>query len=181
MNIEIVSGSTREKSITLRVARFLLRHLAEKYPQHNIGLIDMRKHDFPSVDKVYSTPEQAPEALQSVAKKMFDAHAFILVTPEYNGTYSPALANLFDHFPKQSHKVFGFATASNGLMGGLRSALALQHFSLALFGIPSSQMLIVGDVENKFDVEGNLLSGKFQSNIDNFVAEFMWLCEKIYG
>lgn len=181
MNIEIVSGSTREDSITLRVALFLLRHLAEKFPQHNIGLIDLRKHDFPSIDKVYPTAIHAPETLQSIAGRMLDAHAFIMVTPEYNGTFSPALANLFDHFPKQSHKTFGIVTASEGQLGGIRAALALQHFALALYGIPSPQMLLVGNLTTTFDTGGNLLSAKFQNSIDNFVAEFMWLSEKIHG
>lgn len=181
MNIEIVSGSTREDSLTLRVALFLLRHLAEKFPQHNIGLIDLRKHDFPSVNKVYPTAGHAPEILQSIAGRMLDAHAFIMVTPEYNGTFSPALANLFDHFPKQSHKTFGIVTASEGQLGGIRAALAMQHFSLALYGIPSPQMLLVSNLTTTFDPQGNLLAAKFQNNIDNFVAEFIWLSEKIHG
>ncbi len=43
---------------------------------------------------------------------MFAANAFIIVTPEYNGSYTPAMKNLFDHFPKQIHKPFGIVTAS---------------------------------------------------------------------
>ncbi|MDE1192726.1 MAG: NAD(P)H-dependent oxidoreductase [Arachidicoccus sp.] len=181
MNIEIVSGSQRENSVSIRVAIFLQRYLAEKYPQHNIGLIDLRQHILPHIDKVHSAPDQAPEELQPLAHRVFDAHAFILVTPEYNGTFSPALANFFDLFPKQVRKVFGLSTVSPGAMGGIRAALALQHFSIALFGIPLSQMLVVGNVENRFDPHGNLLEEKFQNSIDNFVTEFMWLTEKIHG
>ncbi|ANI90038.1 NADPH-dependent FMN reductase [Arachidicoccus ginsenosidimutans] len=181
MNIEIVSGSPREHSVTLRAALFFQRHLAEKYPQHNVGLVDLRKYHLPFVNAVYSSPDKAPEELQPLAHRMFAANAFIVVTPEYNGSFSPALANLFDHFPKQLHKAFGLITASVGPLGGMRAALQLQHFALALQGIPSPQMLVVGQVEQKFDGEGNLLAEAFQGNIDTFTSEFIWLAEKLHS
>ena len=68
---------------------------------------------------------------------MFEADAFILVSPEYNGSYSPAMKNLVDHFPKQHHKPFGIATASPGPLGGIRASQQMQLLVNALFGIAS--------------------------------------------
>jgi NAD(P)H-dependent FMN reductase len=181
MNIEIVSGSARQESITLRAAKYLQAHLSEVASQHNFGLIDLKEHPLPFIDKVYFTPAHAPENIRPQAERMFAADAFILVTPEYNGTVAPSLVNWFGHFPKQLHKAFGLVTASNGALGGIRAAMDLQHFSLALFGVPSAQMLVIGEVDKKFDASGNLIAEVFQSNIDNFVAEFLWLAEKIHG
>jgi NAD(P)H-dependent FMN reductase len=110
---------------------------------------------------------------------MFEADAFILVTPEYNGSYTPALKNLFDHFPKQSHKAFGVVTASPGILGGVRASQQVQLLINALFGIGSPHMLITPQVEKKFDASGNLIDPAFQKNIDVFVSEFLWLAENI--
>lgn len=179
MNIEIISGSSRNDSITLRAAKYLLRHLQEEAPVHHIGLIDLREHPLDFIDSVYSTHEQAPASIQAEAKRMFDADAFIMITPEYNGAIAPSLTNWFGHFPKQLHKAFGLVSASNGPMGGLRAAMQLQQFALALFGVPSAQMLVIGEVDKKFNPDGQLVTQSFQGNINNFVFEFMWLAERL--
>ena len=114
-----------------------------------------------------------------MGERMFAAEAFIIVTPEYNGSYSPAIQNMFDHFPKQHHKVFGLVTASPGALGGMRAAMQLQQFIMALFGIPSPYMLITPHVEKKFDAEGKLIDPAFQKTIDTFVTEYLWLAEHL--
>jgi NAD(P)H-dependent FMN reductase len=129
--------------------------------------------------EVYTHTEKAPEDLQPLAKRMFDANGFILVTPEYNGTYTSALKNLFDHFPKQSRKAFGIVTASPGIMGGMRASQQLQLFINALFGIGSPHMLITPMVDKKFDAAGNLLDESFKKSIDVFVKEYLWLAESL--
>lgn len=179
MKIEIVSGSSRKESITLRAAKHLQRHFSKTAPGHEVGLIDLRLYPIDFVDTVYSTAEQAPQSIRAVAARMFQADAFILVTPEYNGAMAPSLTNWFDHFPKQFHKAFGLVSASNGALGGLRSAMQMQHFALAVYGIPSPQMLVIGQVDKKFDSDGHLLAESFQNNIDTFTTEFLWLAEKL--
>ena len=178
MKIEIISGSPRHESITVRVAKFLQKYLNET-SIHKINLLDIRDFPLPHIQKVWTSIEVVPDEWKNLGKRMFSADAFILVTPEYNGSYSPAMKNLFDHFPKQSHKPFGIATASPGIMGGMRASQQMQLLVAALFGIPSPQMLITPLVDKKFDAEGNLLDEAFQKQIEFFVKEFLWLSEKI--
>lgn len=142
-------------------------------------MIDLREHDLPPVQEVFQSPQAAPQPYQALATRMFEAQALILVTPEYNGSYTPDLKNLLDHFPKQSHKVFGLVTASPGALGGMRAAMQLQQLVFALFGIGSPHMLITPLVDKKFDAEGNLTDAAFQKNVDAFVNEFLWLAEKL--
>ena len=101
MNIEIISGSPRAASVTNRLAIFLEKELKEK-SNHNIGLIDVREWNLGLLNNVFSSVEKTPEQFKPLAERMFAADAFVIVTPEYNGSYSPALQNLLDHFPKQS-------------------------------------------------------------------------------
>jgi NAD(P)H-dependent FMN reductase len=178
MKIEILSGSPRRNSSTVRVALHLQRLLQEN-TDHEIGLIDVREFALPPLQEVFLAPHLAPEAFQPLAKRVFEAQAFILVTPEYNGSFTPDLKNLLDHFPKQQHKVFGLVTASPGALGGIRAALQLQQLVYALFGIGSPHMLITPMVEKKFDAAGNLIDTTFQKSVDVFVKEFLWLSERV--
>ncbi|RYY85646.1 MAG: NADPH-dependent oxidoreductase [Chitinophagaceae bacterium] len=178
MKIEIISGSPRQNSITQRVALHL-KTAFDAQGVHEVGIINLKDTVFPILDAVFTTPESAPEALRPVARRMFAAEAFIIVTPEYNGSYSPAMQNLFDHFPKQHHKPFGLVTASPGALGGIRAAMQLQQFVMALFGIPSPYMLVTPQVDKKFDTEGNLLDPAFAKSVDLFLKEFLWLAEKV--
>lgn len=176
MNIEIISGSPRTKSISYRIALFLQKFLAEK-TKHNIGLTDVRDWDLGLLQEVWKSVDTTPGQFKPLAERMFAADAFILVTPEYNGSYSPALQNLMDHFPKQARKAFGIVTSSTGAMGGMRASQQMLLFVPALFGIASPYMLIVPNADKKFDAEGNLVEESFTNNINTFVSEFVRLAE----
>lgn len=179
MNIEIISGSPRENSITHRVAIFLKNFLNE-HTNHHVNILDVKEWDLPMLQNVFVSVDATPEEYKPLSKRMFDAKAFILVTPEYNGSYTPAMKNLLDHYPKQSHKAFGIVTASPGMMGGIRATQQMQLLINALFGIASPHMLVVGGVDKKFDAEGNLLDEGFQKTIDVFTKEFLWLAESLH-
>ena len=178
MRIEILSGSSRQSSITYRLALHL-KNVLEETTDHEIDIIDTRNHELPLLQGVFTSVEAAPAEHRALAERMFSADAFVLVTPEYNGSYSAALKNLLDHFPKQHHKVFGIVTGSPGALGGIRAAMQLQELIYALFGIGSPYMLVTPLVDKKFDEEGRLLDASFQKGIDLFVKEFLWLAEKI--
>jgi NAD(P)H-dependent FMN reductase len=178
MNIEILSGSPRTNSVTKRVALNLKKWL-EQHSDHEIGLINLQDWKLPPVQSVFQSVEKTPEEFKPLSERMFNADAFILVSPEYNGSYSPAMKNLIDHFPKQHHKPFGIVTASPGAMGGIRASQQMQLLINALFGIASPYMLVVPQVDKKFASDGTLLDESFQNNIHNFVTEFLWLAENL--
>lgn len=178
MRIAIISGSPRTASVTRRVALYLQGWL-KKNTSHEIDLLEMKDWDVPPVQSVWVTPDKAPVALQPLAEKIFNADGYILVTPEYNGSYSPAMKNLLDHFPKRHHQPFGIVTASPGAMGGMRASQQLLLLVPALFGIASPYMLITPAVDKKFSPDGDLIDESFQNAVHNFITEFLWLAEKI--
>lgn len=179
MNIEIISGSPRKDSVTNRLTLFLEKHLAAN-TRHNIGVIDVREWNLPLLQDVFTSVDKTPDPFKPLAERMFAADAFILVTPEYNASYSPALQNLLDHFPKQSHKAFGVVTASTGALGGMRSSQQLLLLIAALFGVASPNMLITPFVDKKFDESGRLTDEAFRKNVDVFMKEFLWLAESLH-
>ena len=139
----------------------------------------MKDWELPAVQSVFVSVDRTPEEFKPLTERIFNADAFILVTPEYNGSYSPAMKNLLDHFPKQHHKPFGIVTASPGVLGGIRASQQLLQLVPALFGIASPYLLIVPAIDKKFDEQGNLIDPGFEKNVHNFISEFLWLAENI--
>ena len=178
MNIEIIAGSPRQQSVTYRVALFLKKYL-EQHSNHTVNIIDVREWNLPLLDNVFTSVEATPDTYKPLAERMFAADAFVLVSPEYNGSYTPAMKNLLDHFPKQSRKTFGIVTASPGGMGGMRATQGMQLLVAALFGVLSPYMLVVPGVDKKFDAEGNLLDEAFSKAVDVFAKELLWLAESV--
>jgi len=180
MKVTIISGSPRHQSVTVRVAQYLFDTLSFKYPQHSFELITMNHINLPFVENVWSSINDVPEQHQATAQKIVDADAFILVSPEYNGAYSAAMKNLLDHFPKQSKKVFGIATASPGALGGIRAAQQMQNLICGLFGIPCPNMLTIGGVDKKFSPEAKLIDENYEKVVNGFIQDFVWHAEAIY-
>ena len=178
MRIEIISGSPRTATVTKRVALHLLNKL-KQLDDVSVGLIDIQDHQWGAVNSVCQGSRTAPSDRSEVVKRVFEADAFVLVTPEYNGSYSPALKNFLDHFPKQTEKVFGIVTASPGAFGGIRAALQVQTLIYGLMGIGSPQMLIVPEIESKFGEDGSLLNEKFGESVELFTEKFLWLSRAV--
>ena len=180
MNITIVSSSPRAKSLSNRVALHL-EHRLKSECHHQITLLDVRDWAdvFEEGQPVYQSVEKCPDKFRPLAEIIYGTDAFVIVSPEYNGGVPYSLKRLFDHFTKQKQKPFAIATSSEGALGGMRAALSIQHYVVALFGILSPYMLITPHADKKFDEEGKLLDDKFKPAVDTFLKEFIWLVDKL--
>lgn len=179
-NILIISGSPRDKTVSLRLAKHLFSALKIK-EDIEVDLLDVREFDLPSVQVVWNNAEDVPSKFLPLFKKMKNADGYILVSPEYNGSYSSDLKNLLDHFSKNIYKQksFGIVTGSIGGMGGMRAAQKLLHLVPALFGIASPYMMITPQMDKKFDEEGILKDESFSKNIETFISEYLWLLGRL--
>jgi NAD(P)H-dependent FMN reductase len=143
-------------------------------------VIDMADwNNLPPMTRVFTSIDNTPAEFKELSRRIFEADGFILVTPEYNGSYSPSMKNMLDHFPKQHHKAFGIVTASPGALGGVRASQQLLVLVPALFGIASPYLLVVPQVDKKFGTNGELLDESFSHAIHNFVSEFLWLLKQL--
>lgn len=178
--IVIISGSPRQSSVSVHIANFLAKEI-EKDPTLEIDRIDLRQDFLPPIQKVWSSKDQASEAGKVLYSKLEPADGIILVSPEYNGSYSSSMKNLLDHFPRQlyANKVFAIATGSTGAMGGMRAAQQLISLVLALFGILSPRLLITPHMDKVFNAESELVEESFSRNTAIFLKEFLWLVRKL--
>jgi NAD(P)H-dependent FMN reductase len=145
-------------------------------------LADLLQYKIPLFEETLLRHPDPSDALRDLGAILTRADAMLFVTPEYNGSYSPALKNAVDHYNKTefARKAVGIVTVTTGSMGGVRAGLALQHLILALFAYPTPQMLLVPAVQTKFDEAGNLLDPAFEKNIAGFMKEFLWLAEAVH-
>jgi NAD(P)H-dependent FMN reductase len=180
MKVLIISSSTRKGRTSHRVAL----HLNNRFnntPGVESRILDLMEHKLPMFEEVYVRDLNPTDTAKEVAGMLNWADSMIFLTPEYNGTYAPALKNLVDYYNKTEFvkKAIGIVTVSTGALAGMRSAMQIQNLIPALFGVLVPYMLPVGNVIDKFEEDGTLKLPLFENSIHNFVTEFLWLADAI--
>jgi NAD(P)H-dependent FMN reductase len=180
MQYTILSGSSRTESLTERAATAAGAWL-QQLPGVSSQIIRLNQYPVPFVDQVWNSPTDMPESMHALWEQMENTDAFILVTPEYNGSYSALLKNYMDHFPKRIYqrKPMGIVTASPGALGGIRAAQQMQQMICAFFAIPSPHMLTIPFLEKKIAADGSLIDATFEKNINHFMQELHWLSSRL--
>lgn len=146
-----------------RVARACLSAFRGRYPEHTIELVDPLALELGSIFKPhFAFPHsKAPEALQTLAEDIEAADGYIMVSPEYNHSMSPALAHLLNHFGSSlfSYKPSVIVTYSAGQWGGARAAVAMRTFLSELGCLPVSAMIHVPKAQEVYGEAGAVLDG----------------------
>ncbi len=94
----------------------------------------------------FSYPKgRVPEALEALAGEIRSADGYVMISPEYNHSLSPALADLLNHFGSSlfSYRPSAIVTYSAGQWGGARAAVAMRPFLSELGCLPVSAMIQV--------------------------------------
>jgi NAD(P)H-dependent FMN reductase len=176
MNITIISGSIRNNRNSHRVSLYLEKRFNSEAGIH-ASIIDLNALNIPLlVDNWDKIPEYDAHA-EAVVKQLEQSDAFIWLSPEYNGSYTPALKNFVDHFPLKvfKNKPVGAVSVSTGSIGGIRGGMQLQQLALAVMAYAVPQMLLVPSVTYKFSEEGELLDESFQRFVNLFVNDVLWV------
>ncbi|MDJ1473313.1 NAD(P)H-dependent oxidoreductase [Cytophagaceae bacterium DM2B3-1] len=181
MNLTIVSASTRIGRQSHRVALGLKNYFAQ-FSHVNLTIADLADYPIPLFEEVAQRHPNPQPSVIELGKILHQSDAFLFVTPEYNGSYTPALKNMVDTYNKTefARKAIGIVTVTTGGLGGMRAAMQMQQLIPALFAIAAPHMLLVPHMTQKFDEEGNLIDEHYLKNLDHFAKEFLWLAEAVY-
>ena len=167
MKALVFLGSRRKSSPPLparlgeRVCAFLMSQLAGRF---EATLIDPL--DYPATDTfkpAFSYSDNAkPSHLSGLESLIAQADAYVMVSPEYNHSMSPALSDLLNQFPSSvfSFKPSLIATYSSGQWGGTRAAVGMRPFLSELGCIPVSAMLHFPRADQVFQADGTLAPGQ---------------------
>jgi NAD(P)H-dependent FMN reductase len=134
MKLQVIVGSTRPGRVSDRVARWVAKE-AQNLPDTEVEVVDLMDYPLPMLDEPISpqyNPERKPnEVAAKWLQKTSEADAFVLVTPEYNRSYSAVLKNALDYIDFQFAKK-PVALVAHGTTGG---AQAVSHLRGVLPGL----------------------------------------------
>lgn len=180
MHVTIISSSTRIDRLSHRVA-LALEKIINEQGRHTVQVLDLAAYQFPIMEEVLHKHPNPPGGLDDFAEQIRRSDAHLLLSPEYNGSYTSALKNAVDYLREQefARKVIGVVSVSTGALGGIRGALAMQQLVLGMSGFPIPQMLTVPQVAQKLDEAGAVLDPAFQQRIETYLKHFFWLAEAV--
>lgn len=152
--ILVLYGSYRSDRMGIRLARWLTAQLNAR--GCDAELIDAMAVGLPMLDRMYKEyPKgEAPEAMETLARKIVAADGFLFVTGEYNWGMQPGLKNLTDHFLEEWFwRPAAIASYSAGRLAGARSN-SMWHPTLSEMGIVViSSTLTVGQIGQALDAD----------------------------
>lgn len=190
MNFLIFMGSVRESEpphparLGVRVAHACKAFLAGS-GENEVKIIDPLDVDLPKAFKPHFSYRagQAPQPLQSLAELIHHADAFVMISPEYNHSMSPALMDLLNHFGSSlfSYKPSAIVTYSSGQWGGSRAAVGMRTFLSELGCLPVSAMIHVPHAQDVFDDRGDYRDTAdrkaWDKYLDRTFAQLAWWAE----
>lgn len=167
MKLQIIIGSTRPGRVSDRLAKWVAQG-AKDLSGVEAELVDLADYELPFLDEPISpqfNPNRQPNPVaKKFLTKLAEADAFVLVTPEYNRSYSAVLKNALDYIDFQFAKK-PVALVAHGSTGG---AQAVSHLRAVLPGLKSvttpTATFVVGGVGELFDESGNLVNEEVRSN-----------------
>ena len=155
MKIQIIVGSVREGRTAIKVARWVQRSIERaSFSTVQAELIDLKEWDLPifsgshpPLTGIYDQPKQ-----QQWADKIASGDAVILISPEYNHGYSPALKNALDYLGKEWQGKPA-AYIGYGATNGSRSIDQIRQVGTQLGLVDSNAVIEIRDIFSRNKAE----------------------------
>jgi chromate reductase, NAD(P)H dehydrogenase (quinone) len=181
----VFAGSTRAQSWNRQLAGAVANMAIAEGAQ--VTRLELADFDIP----LYNADLEAKGTPRDVVrlKEIFHAHpAWLICSPEYNGSYTALLKNTIDWVsspikgdPEWSSgtkafagKVVGLLAASPGALGGLRSLSHLQPLLLNLQCWVAPKQFALAKAFEAFDPDGQLSTDAARINAKGVVDQVLW-------
>lgn len=190
MKLLVFAGSTRAQSYNRQLAK-VTADLA-RTAGARVTLLELGELDIPLYTADLEAQGTPPDVLK--LKETMDEHpAWIICSPEYNGSYTALLKNTLDwaSSPVKDHaywsdgskpfagKVVGLLSASPGGLGGLRSLSHLAPLLLNLQCWVCPQQFALARAGSAFDGSGQLKDAAHQNSLAVVVDQVLWAAGRL--
>ncbi|RUM02532.1 NADPH-dependent FMN reductase [Rhizobium chutanense] len=168
IRLAVIYGSTRKGRICERVVKWLTQEIA-RFPQFDIDIIDPLEFALPP------SRETAHPEIDRLAARLGMADAFIIVTPEYNHSFTAALKSTIDLFfePWQGKPVA--FVCYGGISGGLRAVEQLRLVFAELHAVTIRDSVSFSAPWSRFDTAGRLHDPSDALHaLDRMMARLEW-------
>ncbi|MET7802049.1 NADPH-dependent FMN reductase [Streptomyces decoyicus] len=146
--LAVIIGSTREGRFAPVIANWFTRH-AETHAHIDVDVIDL------DTVRPYEL-RYGSEEYESFAKRVDEADAFVVITPEYNHSFPAPLKHAIDLLHRQwQAKPVGFVSYG-GISGGLRAVEQLRLVFAELHATTVRETVSFTLAGNLFDDAGRL-------------------------
>jgi NAD(P)H-dependent FMN reductase len=190
MKLLIFAGSTRQGSFNRQLATTAAAIARDTGA--DVTHIELADFNIP----MYNADLESggtPEDVIRLKRLMFEHPAWIICSPEYNGSYTALLKNTVDwasspvkgdpewtagNKPFQG-KVVGLLSASPGGLGGLRSLSHLTPLLLNLECWVCPRTYALGQASGAFDAHGHLTGEPQRAGVGAVVAQTLWAAERL--
>ncbi|TCU16593.1 NADPH-dependent FMN reductase [Rhizobium sullae] len=149
IKVGVIYGSIRQGRICDRVVKWLSRQLV-LYPLIDLDIIDPLDFDLPSQH------DDGHREVKRLASRLNAVDAFIVVTPEYNHSFTAALKFVLDSFNEPWHGKPVAFVSYGGISGGLRAVEQLRLVFAELHAVTVRDTVSIAAPWNRFDEDGNL-------------------------
>jgi chromate reductase, NAD(P)H dehydrogenase (quinone) len=188
----VFAGSTRAQSWNRKLAGAVSTIAAAQGAQ--VTRLELGEFDVP----LYNADLEAQGTPRDVVrlKEIFHAHpAWIVCSPEYNGSYTALLKNTIDWVSSPikgdpvwgsgskafAGKVVGLAAASPGALGGLRSLSHLAPLLMNLQCWVSPRQFALSRAAEAFDPDGQLATDASRTAVHAVVEQVLWAARRFHG
>jgi NAD(P)H-dependent FMN reductase len=180
LRVLVFSASLRVDSLNTRLAN--LATTAIERVGSSVDLASMRDFDAPSYDGDLETAAGLPAGAQEFRSRLEAADAFVIVSPEYNGSMPGLLKNAIDWVSRARPQPFNqhsglLMSASPSMAGGNRGLwtlrVPLEHMGARIY----PDMFSLAQAHTAFADDGKLADERLQGRFDDTIAGFLDLVE----
>ena len=190
MKTLVFAGSTRQQSFNRRLAREAAA--MARAAGSEVTLLELADLDIPMYNADLEARGTPPDVLR-LKQLMWQHPAWIVCSPEYNGSYTALLKNTIDwaSSPVKGHpewqdgtrsfrgKVVGMLSASPGALGGLRSQSHLGPLLTNLECWLAPKAFALGSAGSAFDESGALVQQAHRDRVRAVVDQVLWAAERL--
>jgi NAD(P)H-dependent FMN reductase len=184
-HILIISSSVRIGRNSHRVALFFKKFIEEN-KLATVEIADLSEYQFPIFNERLRFQKEPAANVLEFANRVKNANGIIIVTPEYNGGYPPALKNVIDLlYDEWHHKPIAISTVSDGIFGGTQVITSLQFSLWKIRALTVTAMFPVPSAPKAFAEDGTPVDKEaINKRATPFVNELLWFiqaAEKMKG
>jgi chromate reductase, NAD(P)H dehydrogenase (quinone) len=186
----IFAGSTRQNSFNRQLAR-VAADLA-RASGAAVTLLELGDLDIPIYNADVERQATPPDVMK-LKQILFEHPAWIICSPEYNGSYTALLKNTIDWasspvksdpvwadgFKSFAGKVVGMLSASPGALGGLRSQSHLLPLLVNMQCWVAPKAFALSRAGEAFDAGGQLINDKHRHSVQAVIDQVLFAAARL--
>ncbi|MFF4348928.1 NADPH-dependent FMN reductase [Streptomyces sp. NPDC001530] len=180
LRLLVFGAALRAESANTRLASLVARLVSDTGA--TVDLAAMRDFDMPLYDGDMETAEGVPDGALALRDRLEQSDAFVISSPEYNGSIPGVLKNAIDWVSRVQPQPFKtkhamLVSASPSMVGGNRGLWALrvplEHLGTRVY----PDMFSLGNAYQAFAEDGTLADPGLQQRLTETVSAFLSLVE----